>query len=150
MLKDLNDSDLFDSLPKSETGEEIFPVFTNENEIKSTLLSMPRLVAITVDKLLFARRDANKAQRNLREYEARLYHDYKTNKERRWTKDEILILYPNDVTWSKLRKELDFYLAKVEYYENRLKMLKETSWLLRTYVDFQFYLSGEGKRPRVI
>lgn len=148
MEQDQNEDQTPDTLPNGP--EEVFPEFTNHEEVNSTLLSMPRLIGLTVDKMLFARREANIASRKLREREAKLYQDYKTGKDRRWTKEEILILYPSDTVWLDLKRELDLATAKAEYYENRLKMLKETGWLLRTYVDHQLYLSGEGKTPRFV
>lgn len=133
-----------ENLP-SQGPEDIFPEFTNAEEVNSMLLSMPRLIGIAVDRMLFARRESNKANRELKEREAKLYNDFRFGKDRRHTKDDAQILFPTDSGWVDLKKKADLAQAKTEYYENRLRMLKETGWLLRTYVDHQRYLSGENR-----
>ena len=133
---------------KAQGPEPIFENFTAD-EVNGTLLSLPRLQAISVDKLLFARREQRRCKRQLDAKEAELYHELRYGKDRRYTKDDVKVLYARDKDWLELRKELDKADAKVEYYEGRSRALRETGWALRVYVDHQFYLAGEGRVSRV-
>ena len=138
-----------DTTPIDQGPEELFPEFTTPEEVNGTLLSMPRLIGIAVDKLLWRRKEANDANRAVKTLEAKLYKDFRYGKDRRYTKDEVVILYASDPEWVRLRKVADLANAKVEYYEGRIRMLKETGWALRVYVDHQFYLAGEGRNRMV-
>lgn len=123
--------------------EECFQEFTNPQEVNSTLLSIPRLIGIAVDKLLWRRKEAKEALRELRTREAKLYHDFRFGKDRRYSKDDAVIMYASDPEWTRLKRISDLADAKVEYYEGRIRMLKETNWALNTYVKHQKYLAGD-------
>lgn len=123
--------------------EELFKEFTTPSEVNATLLSIPRLIGIAVDKLLWRRKEAKEATRALLSREAKLYHDFRFGKDRRYTKDDAIIMYASDPEWGRLKRVSDLANAKVEYYEGRVRMLKETNWALNTYVKHQKYLAGD-------
>lgn len=88
------------------------------------------------------RRVAEELKQSIKEYYAKYYYAKITSKIRKFTKHDIETMVEGETEYIEMVNKHIIFKNRQDYYELKLKSLKDVSFALKSYIEWEKFLAG--------
>ena len=135
--------DVVDKIKEDEDGfMSIDESHLTPQNVPLLLLEIPILHSKYLKGYSKNRRVAEELNQSKKEYYAKYYHDKITSKIRKYSKHDIETLVEGETQYIELVNKHIIFKNRQDYYELKLKSLKDVSFALKSYIEWEKFLAG--------